>query len=87
MVINLHYLFLSSNRLRKKVPKDNYPRNFFHKIIFYFSLTHFKPIPVIPLKIEKIGESRLKKTNGKNCKTGTPKVEAANEPATPHGIK
>ena len=42
MVINLHYLFLNSNRLRKKVPKDNYPRNFFHKIIFYFSLAHFK---------------------------------------------
>mgnify|MGYP005792597431 FL=1 len=77
-----------ASRLRKKVPKDDGLRNFFtDMIIFYFSLAHFKPIPVIPLKIEKIGERRLKKTNGKKCKTGTPKVEAANEPATPQGIK
>lgn len=42
---------------------------------------------MIPLKIEKTGESKLKKVKGINAKTGTPKVEAANDPATPHGIK
>lgn len=59
-------------------------RSFFN----YFSfLTHFNPMPVTPLKIEKTGESKLKKTNGKNWRTGTPNAEAANEPATPQGIK
>ena len=47
----------------------------------------FKPIPVNPLIIERIGESKLKKQNGKNDKVGTPKVLAAKAPATPQGIK
>lgn len=50
-------------------------------------LFHFRPIPVIPLKIEKTGDKRLKKANGKKDNTGTPSVEAAKEPATPQGIK
>lgn len=45
------------------------------------------PIPVNPLRMENTGEKRLKKTKGRKCKTGTPRVEAAKEPATPHGMR
>lgn len=52
-----------------------------------FYLSDFSPTPEKPLKIEKTGEKRLKKVKGKKAKTGTPRVEAAKEPATPHGIR
>lgn len=55
----------------------------------YFSalFCHFRPIPLTPERIEKTGESKLKNVNGIKAKTGTPRVEAAKEPATPHGIR
>ena len=46
-----------------------------------------RPIPEKPLKIEKIGDNRLNRVNGKNSNTGTPRAEATNEPATPQGIR
>lgn len=57
------------------------------RLLNIYFLLHLSPIPVNPLKIEKIGDKRLKKVNGKKAKTGTPNVAAANEPATPQGIK
>ena len=57
------------------------------KYYFLGFFCHFKPIPVTPERIEKRGESKLKKVNGIKAKTGTPRVEAAKDPATPHGIK
>lgn len=48
---------------------------------------HLRPIPVNPERIEKTGENRLKNANGKKARTGTPKVDAANEPATPQGMR
>ncbi|ABJ60853.1 hypothetical protein LGAS_1497 [Lactobacillus gasseri ATCC 33323 = JCM 1131] len=58
-------------------------------MINYFSalFCHFRPIPLTPERIEKTGERRLKKVNGIKAKTGTPRVEAAKEPATPQGIR
>lgn len=66
------------------IKEDRATRSFFIYACFF---AHFRPIPVNPLMIEKTGEKRLKKTNGKKWRTGTPKVAAAKEPATPHGIK
>ncbi len=47
----------------------------------------FNPIPVNPLIIDKTGDNKLKKQNGKNAKVETPRVLAAKAPATPQGIK
>lgn len=55
---------------------------------FYSALRNlFSPIPVKPLKMDKIGDNKLKKQNGKNAKVDTPNVLATKAPATPQGIK
>lgn len=44
------------------------------------------PIPVTPEAIERMGDSKLKKQNGKYTSVGTPNVAAMKTPLTPHGI-
>ena len=75
-------LLVEANSEKKQLSWVNSPPT---SHVFY--LSHFSPTPEKPLKIEKTGEKRLKKVKGKKAKTGTPRVEAAKEPATPHGIR
>lgn len=56
-------------------------------VIYFATFILFKPIPVKPLKIDRIGESKLKKQNGRKAKVETPKVLAAKAPATPQGMR
>ena len=54
---------------------------------FGFSSIFSIPNPVKALTIEKTGESKLKKTNGKYVRVGIPKVLATKLPAIPQGTR